>query len=192
MDAAFPLRHPQTGEQRQGYYRFSRDTLFSLGFVWFERKNPVLAFLNIFIALLTALPLAFCVPPLREMLLSGTSAYGMLGQPLLIGFVLYALLAAVVFFLSLHCILQARALRYGKFPGAAALPLIFIFVLWHDHNYVVLFGDALLVGGMGAFMGFVALLRAAENSNALHSLALMRQGFVALPDPHRDEALIAL
>lgn len=125
-------------------------------------------------------------PQARGMLLSGTSANGTLGQPL------FASLAVAVFFLGLHCTLQARTRRYGKFSRMATLPLISAFVLWYDQGYAVLLCDnALLFGGM-AFLGFVGLLRAAADSNALHSLALIRQGYVALPDPHRDEALIAL
>lgn len=193
MDATFPLRHPQTGEFRQGYYRFSRDTLRSLGLVWFERGNACLAFLNIFFAVLSVLPLALCLPQTRGMLLSGTSANGTLGQPLFVSLAVYTLLAVAVFFLGLHCTLQARTRRYGKFSRMATLPLILAFVLWYDQGYVVLLGDnALIFGGLGAFIGFVGLLRAAADSNALHSLALMRQGYVALPDPHKDEALIAL
>lgn len=194
VDAAFPLRHPQTGEFRQGYYRFSRDTLRSLGVVWFERGNASLAILNSLFAVLTVLPLALCLPQTRDPLLSGTTSGGTLGQPLLIGLLAYACVAVTVFFLGLRCTLRARTLRYGKFSGATALPLLLVSMLWYDQGYVTLLGDdaGMIFGGIGAFMGLVGLLRAAADSNALHSLALMRQGYVALPDPHRDEALIAL
>lgn len=193
MDATFPLRHPQTAEHRQGYYGFSRDTLLSLGVVWFKRGNAGLALLNALFAVLTILPLALCLPQTREWLLSGTTAFGTLGQPLFIGLIVYGLFALAAFLLGLRCTLQAATLRYGKFSSATVLPLIMVSVLWYDQGYVALLGDdALLVGGLGAFMGFVGLLRAAADSNALHSLALIRQGYVALSDPHRDEALIAL
>lgn len=72
IDKRITLHNPRTGQSADGYYGFSRETLRSLGFVWFKRGDmrlfaiamtPLIDFVLVPSALLL-------LPDVREMLFS--------------------------------------------------------------------------------------------------------------------------